>query len=227
MAYSVITLATLRTRLQAKFENVPLFTVTEQDAAINEALQWYNLYTGVWRQRVEDTTVAGQVYYTLPGNLVWNARIEFNSYPLTISSLYDMDNGRPGWEAETTASGGTVPTAPQTWVPIGMNTIALWPADAAGQNGLIYDGVFTTPTLTLPTDYVDLDDTELDAVLGEALFFLCFKDPGRAQRVRGWHENFIENVLDHSRRLKAANPFLRAEGTDMNRGAMPLRAGKS
>ena len=225
MPYQQVTLATLRTRLQAKFENVPLFTVAEQDAAINEALQWYNLFTGVWRQRVEMTTVADQTYYSLPGGLVWNARVEFNGYPLALSSYTDMDNGQPGWEADTTATGGVVPTRPQVWVPVGMDTLALWPADAAGGNGLVFDGVFATPTLAVAGDYVDLDDTELDALLGEALFLLCFKDPGRVPRIMQWHSNFTDNVLDHSSRLKAANPFLSSEGPDLNRSAVSLRAG--
>jgi hypothetical protein len=222
MAYQQVTLATLRTRLQAKFESVPFFTLAEQDAAINEALQWYNLYTGVWRQRTEMTTVADQVYYALPGHLVWGARVEFNGYPLALSSLSDLDNGQPGWEAQTTASGGTIPTRPQVWAPVGMTTIALWPADADGENGLIFDGVFETPTLSVPTDYVDLDDTELDALLGEALYLLCMKDPGRIQRVSNWHENFLANVVAHSRRLRAANAFLSAEGTNALRATVPL-----
>lgn len=222
MPYQQITLDTLRTRLQAKFESVPFFTVTEQDAAINEALQWYNLYTGVWRLRVEMTTVADQVYYAIPGSLVSSARVEYNGYPLTISSLSDMDNGRPGWEADTTADGGLVPTETQVWLPVGMNYIALWPADATGDNGLVIDGVHATPTLVFSTDTVDLDDTELDALLGEALYLLCFKDPGRAPRAAQWHQNFIQNVLAHSARLKASNMFLQPEGLDMNRSTVPV-----
>lgn len=222
MAYTQIPLSTLRLRLQAKFESVPFFTIVEQDVAINEALQWYNLYTGLWKRRVSATTSANLVYYSTPSTLVYNSRMEFNGKLLNQSSLTDMDNGRAGWEGETTADGGDVPSSPQTWIPVGLLMFALWPADAAGNNGLLIDGVHTTPTLTLPTDTIDIDDSEIDAILGEALYILCFKDPARAPKVGGWHDEFLRTILAQNGRLRAANAFRAAQGSDLARQQRPL-----
>jgi hypothetical protein len=103
-----------------------------------------------------------------------------------------------------------------------MNWFALWPADAEGGNGLTIDGVYQTPTLQFDSDTVDLDDSELDALLGEALYLLCFKDPGRAPRAAQWHQNFVETVVEHNGRLNAANAFRRPEGIDLNRSRVPI-----
>ena len=222
MPYTQTTLASLRTQLQAKFESVPFFTVVEQDAAINEALQWYNLYTGVWKLRVVATTAANQVYYPLTGTLIYNARVEFNGKSLNQSSLTDMDNGRPGWEAETTATGGTVPTQPFCWVPVGLTLLALWPADAAGNNGLLIDGVHATPVLVSATDTLDLDAADIDDIVGEALFILCFKDPGRFPKVIQWHAEFLKTVLLRNARLRNSNAFRHTQGTDLARQTHPI-----
>lgn len=227
MAYTQLTLGTLRSRLQAKYEDVPFWTDTEANFTINEVLQWYNLYTGVWRKRVSLTTVADQVYYTVPSTLIYNTRMEFNGRSTVISSFDDLDNGRPGWESETTTDGGAVPTLVQVWLPLGMNQFAIWPADGAGNNNLMIDGVRATPVLTNDSDFIDLDETEIDAVLGEALFLLAFKDSGRFSRVQGWHQEFLKTVASHNARLNASDQFRAAMGADVNRTTRPLSVGEA
>ena len=221
MAYQQVTLAELRSQLQAKFESVPFFTDIECNLAINESMQWYNLYTGVWKTRAVMLTVADQVYYTLPGTLVFNARMEFNTKPLNNSGLDDLDNGKPGWEAQTTATEG-VPDAPEVWSPVGLAQFAIWPADHDGDNSLTIDGVHATPILTADTDYIDIDEGDIDSLLGEALALLCFKDPGRLPRVQAWHQEFIHTVTQRNGRLVAANAFRSALGLDLSRQTTPL-----
>ena len=99
---------------------------------------------------------------------------------------------------------------------------ALALAGPAEWDGLTIDGVYQTPTLQFDSDTVDLDDSELDALLGEALYLLCFKDPGRAPRAAQWHQNFVETVVEHNGRLNAANAFRRPEGIDLNRSRVPI-----
>lgn len=221
MPYQQTTLLQLRNQLKAKFESVPFFTDEECNLAINEALQWYNLYTGVWRQRVVLTTVARQVYYSVPSALLYNTRMEFNSMPMALTSLSDMDNGRPGWEAETT-NDVDVPTIATRFIPVGINLFAIWPSDYVGQNSLTIDGVAQTPVLVNDADFVDLDDSELNDLLGEALYLLCFKDPGRLPRAKQWHKEFIDNIMQHNARLNASDAFRHATGVDQDRFAMPI-----
>lgn len=226
MAYVNVTLADLRTRLKQKWDNtmaLPILFWTDGEAtlAINEALQWYNLYTGVWRRRVTLPTVADQVYYALPSTMVYNVRMEYNGLTLPMSALSDLDNGQPGWEGQSTADTG-LPSRVMVWAPVGMNQFVIWPADAVGQNSLTVDGVHTTPVLVTESDKIDIDDSEIDAILGEALFIATFKDTSKLAQAQGWHREFLTTVMAHNDRLAASDAFRAYAGTDLNRGTHPL-----
>jgi hypothetical protein len=224
VAYTQVTLATLQTALEAKWESSPFWVTAEATLAINEALQWYNLYTGLWRQRVQMPTVAGQVIYSLTsGILLSPARVQFNSRPLAMASLDDLDDGRPEWQSETTDDADT-PSTVQLWAPVGLTQLAIWPADADGANSLIIDGVRETPTLAAPGDFIDIDDSEINAILGEALHIATFKDPGRFPRTQGWHQEFLRTVMAHNARLNASDHFRQAAGVDQKRITTPPAA---
>lgn len=216
MPYARVTRSQLRTALEAKWDDVPFWTTPEANAAINEALQWYGLYAGVWQERVVVTTVAGQSVYDAPLPLLCPTRMTYNGKSIAMTSVADMDNGRPGWATETTADTG-VPTAVQLWAPVGLTAFAIWPADAVGNNSLTFDGVRVCPTLDTDSAFVDLDDSELDPLLGEALHIATFKDPARWPRTQGWHQEFLRTVLAHNGRLNASDLFRQAQGTDVYR----------
>lgn len=220
MPYTRVTLATLKTALQAKWDNVPFWTAAEATWAINEALQWYNVATGVWRERAVQPTVQDQVLYSVASALWTPCRMEFNGKSISMSSLDDLDNGRPDWQSEVTGDSG-VPSEPQLWAPVGMTQFVIWPADGTGQNSLQTDGVLQTPTLAADTDTIDLDDSELDALLGEALHIAAFKDPARFPRTQGWHQVFLATLVAHNKRLNASDLFRQAAGTDAKRQSSP------
>lgn len=219
MPYAQVSLAVLRQQLRAKWDDVPFWTDTEANAAINEALHWYNIGTGVWRRRVALTTVADQVLYNVPAPLWTPCRVDFNSHPMQLSSIHDLDNGRPDWQSETTATTGA-PTRPVFWAPVGMTQFAIWPADAVGNNGLILDGVLNTPVLTTDGAMLDLDDSEIDPILGEALHIATFKDPARWPRTQGWHQEFLRTLMAHNGRLNASDLFRQAT-VDQQRSTSP------
>lgn len=216
MPYTSVTRAQLRTMLQAKWDGVPFWTDTEANIAINEAIQWYGLYTGVWQQRVNVTTVADQAIYTTTTPLLCPTRMEFNGKSIAMTSIADLDSGRPGWQTETTADVGT-PSTVQLWAPVGLMAFAIWPADAVGQNSLLFDGVRRAPTLDTDGAKLDLDSSEVDPLLGEALHIAAFKDPARLARTTGWHQQFLRTVMAHNGRLNASDLFRQAQGTDVAR----------
>lgn len=216
MAYASFSLAQLRSLLQDKWDRTPFWTVPEANIAINEALQWYGLYTGVWQQTVNLTTVADQVMYAAPTPLLAPVRVTFNGRSIALTSVADLDNGRPSWQTEATGDVG-VPTTVQFWAPVGLTHFAIWPADGTGQNSLTFDGVRVCPTLDSDGALVNLDDSELDALLGEALHIASFKDPARLAQTKGWHQEFITTVMAHNGRLNASDLFRQAQGTDMYR----------
>lgn len=224
MPYQAVTLAQLQQQLKDRWESVAFWTDAEATTYINDALRWWNLFTAQWKRRVVITTVANQVWYSVPSTLIYDLRMDFTTTPMDVTSLTDLDNGRPGWEGETTATSG-VPTVPTFFAPAGLNLFAIWPADAVGDRQLVVDGVRATPVLSAAGDFLDLGQEELTAILGEALHTAAFKEGGgRWQNTQPLHQAFLLAAADRNERFKASTYFRRAMGLDSNRSQRPTRA---
>lgn len=223
MPHLQITRATLRLRLQEKYESVPFWTATESNRAINECLRRWNLYTCYWKRKVVLPTTAGDSWYTVPSTLIYQLRMTFNGFPLTPSSVFSMDQARPGWEGETTASGGVVPPRPKFFIPAGLNLFAIWPADAVGGGSLEVDGVRQTPVLTADGDFLDIGQEELGYLLGEMLHILSFKTPSFLATTQKYHQQFLIAAAQRNSILKASAMLRRAMGLDQGREQRPQR----
>lgn len=200
--YAQVTLAALQDTLLSRWGSVAFWTPEEGRLAINEGLRLFSLYTGFWKVRVTLPTVANQVYYPLPATLTQSMRVLFNEHPLAYSSVDDQDAGRPGWEADRTTSGGTVPRRPVTWIPVGLSEIAIWPADAQGQQGLALDGLRRTPILSRLIDVVDLGQEDHAALVGYALHTLLFKGHrGRWRASLPLYVQFLRACVAHNPQL--------------------------
>jgi hypothetical protein len=227
MPYTQRTLAQLQARMATEWDGSVFWTPREATAALNEALRWYNLFTGVWKVRVALPTVANQVTYSISGSFVYNLRMTFRLLPMDLGSLKEMNNGRPNWRAETTASGGDVPTRPTMYIPVGMNRFAIWPADAVGDVGppgsLLIDGLAQTPILTLPGDFLDLGLEEEVALVGEAIHISAFKlrdARWRATAVK--HKAFLLACLSKNERLATSAYFREFLGLDRQKDEQPI-----
>lgn len=226
MAYQAVTLAEFRTQLKAKYESVPFWTDTEALHAINETLRWWNLLTGYWKKTQLQLTTANTLVYTFSSSFVYNMRVAFGSFPLELGSLNSMNTGRPGWQGEYTTTGGSVPTRPTIWIPLGLRSLAIWPRDATGGTNLVLDGTCITPVLSAATDYIDIAESEFDALLGEALVLLAAKEAGqRFESLKQYHTEFILAASEQNSRLSASAYFRRALGLDLNRGEKPMGVG--
>lgn len=224
MPWQRVTLAQAIAQLKARFEGVPFWTDAEAISSINEALKIWNLLTGMWRRRITLQTVAAEHWYTVPGILLHNTKMNFISRPLNLGQVGDLDNFQMNWEAETTASGGDVPTTVKIWAPKALNLFAIWPADAAGGQSLVVDGIAATPVLAAPGDYMDIGDQELSALLGFALHIAAFKTgspifPGTFKL----RQDFISAAGDQNSRLRASSYFRKIMGLDTDRWRHPLR----
>lgn len=225
MAYSQFTLADLQTQLLAKVEGVPFFSAIEATYALNEAFRVWNLLTGVWKSRVNVTTTTSP-WISVTSPLYYNVRMQYNNVPLGRSSIGDLDNGRPGWEGESTTSGGSVPITPKMFAPAGLSLFAIWPYDSAGGNTIVVDGVIEAPQLSAPTDTVDINNDSLQAILGYSLHYLAFKEGGaRWIATQGYYKEFLLAAMDQNDRLATAALFRKSAGLDVNRGQRPMRVG--
>ncbi|KKN23511.1 hypothetical protein LCGC14_0904260 [marine sediment metagenome] len=224
MAHQQVTLATFRTALKATWESVPFWSDTEADRAINEALRWWNLFTGYWRKIETIMTVADQVFYSLSSTLILPARVNFSSFPMDIGSVFDLNQGRPNWRGETTTSGAPVPTRPTVWVPIGMKRIAIWPADAVGATTLVVDAIRDTPVLSADADFIDIGREEFSTLTGEALHVAAFKEGGnRWLSTQRFHTEFLRAALARNSMLNASDVFRKAAGIETHRSQYRMR----
>lgn len=222
MPYANFTLAALRTRLQVRWESAAFWTDEEARLGLNEGLRVWNALTGSWRERIA-LSAAGGPYLTLPGMLVWPTRVAFNETPLHRSSFHALDQARPGWEGETTASGGSVPTTPIVWAPSGVTEIAIWPTDAGATNHLTVDGIARTPVLVNDADTVDISDGHIASILDYALLHAAFKLPGLLSLTRGKLQQVLAAAGQENNRLLASSAYKRAMGKDDDRHWTPLR----
>jgi hypothetical protein len=240
MPYQVITLASLRTLVFNRIQNPYFFGTQEKDDVVNETIRIYQLATGRWTDRYVISTVANRCIYqtssitvtatagTLPPTgipqVLMPIRIAFNSDPLEPTSLSDMDNGFPGWQVQTTATGGSVSTVPLLWGPLGLNKFFIWPADAAGKNGLQIDAVKRAPVLRNDSDYVNLDTSEIPAFIGYSQHVLMFKRGGQnfAITQAGYNE-FLRMLAQRNEMLKAESIYRAVMGEDPSFRTRPRR----
>lgn len=214
MSYASVTLATLRARLQERYDATPFWSTADANDLINEALRWFNLYTGFWRGTVTIQTIAGSPFLQVSGSLTYRTRVFAAGNQLTPSSIVQLYRARPNWRTQTTASGGSVPTTLNSWAPIGLSTVAIWPADAAGGTTVSIDAVKITPTLTADGQFVDLGTEELDLLLDEALWGLSFKRPSVMAALKPGHIRFLQGCLARNNQLRASSYFREALGLD-------------
>lgn len=226
MAIQRYTLTDLRLRLQDRLEGVPWWSVESLDDAINEALSLWNLCVGQWRGRESYPTTAGTIDYALASSILFGTRVQFNGYPVSITSLWELEQGRPGWRTETTASGGTVPTRPMFWAPISLNLIHIWPADAVGGNTLLIDGVMATPLLLQPGQYLDLGEELVTTLINGAAHFASFSEgTDRFTATTPYFEDFLKAALEQNQQLKRSAQFRRWLGLDKRRLLQPTKGG--
>lgn len=213
----------MRSRLQDRFDQTPFWSVADANDLINEALRWFNLYTGFWRGTATIVTQAGNPFLQVSGTLTYRTRVFVAGNQLTPSSIVQLYRARPGWRTQTTASGGGVPTIINSWAPVGLSTLAIWPADAVGGTTVSIDAVKVTPTLTSDGQFVDLGTEELDLILDEALWGLSFKRPSVQPALKPNHLRFLQGCLARNNQLRASSFFREALGLDQEQRLVPPR----
>lgn len=216
MAHVSIALEELLDRMEARWDGARFWTQEEGRLVLNQALKWWNLYTGTWRKTVVLPTVASSPWVSLGADtLLYRTAVRWRDRPaLRRASIPSLDLAHPSWVGQTIASGAPVPTEPSAWAPNGLTEFAIWPADTAVSQ-LIVEGVADTPTLAGVGDFVDISESELAPILGEALHLSAFKLGGpRFAATAPLHQAFLVAALAKNDHLGASIPFRRAAGLD-------------
>ncbi len=222
MAFQSYTLSQMRVMLQQKFEDVPFWTDAEANDALNESLLMWNSLTGFWKGTLDIATTSTNWDYSLPNSLVFGTAVLFDGVTMAQSSLTEMDAGKPGWQSQMTDDGGDVPTTPQIWLPLSIDLIGIWPADAVGGHTLTVDGISQTPRLTSDGDYINIGTDEFNALLGYALHVLALKEGGeRFEATMPLFKEFLSAAAEENDQLATSSFFRQFIGTDMNRQEKP------
>lgn len=214
MTYTALTLATLRARLQDRYTGDPFWSNTEANDALNEALRYFNLFTGYWRGTATAATTAGSPFVTVPGSLTYRTRVTRVGKALTRKSIVELYRGTRNWRTQSTTSGSPVPSTIREWAPIGLGSIAIWPTDTAGGTTLTFEAVKITPILTADAQSLDLGNEELTLILSEALYILSFKRPSILEQMAPKHQIFLQGCLERNDQLRASSYFRRQLGLD-------------
>lgn len=219
------TLTQLQTALEERWDSAVFWAASDATNALNETFRVWNLLTGQWRTRDTSlTTVADQVYYTLPSTLYHATRVEFGGAQISRGSIAEFDAARPNWESETTASGSDVPTTVQAWGAVGVTQFALWPADHIGGTTLTVDGLEPAPRLSAGSDTIQFNAGLLPTFLGMALHLAAFKYASTLfTETFPFYQQFIAEAGDLNDRLKDSGLYRRALNLDPERVLDPLR----
>jgi hypothetical protein len=223
MPYAATTLATLRARLQDRFTGDPFWSATEANDAINEALRYFNLFTGYWRGTATAATTINVAFVTVPTTLTKNTRVYVAGRALVRKSIVELYRTRRNWRTQTTASGSPVPTTIREWAPIGVRQVAIWPTDAVGGTTLSFDAVKLTPILTADGNFLDLGDEEINLILAEALYILAFKRPSILEAMAEKHKLFMTGCVERNDQLRASAFFRHTLGLDQEQRLLHAR----
>lgn len=224
MPYVTYTLGQLRTQLARAWDGSPFWTGEEARLAINESLRTWNLLVGAWRAGFHLLSVANSPYYTVPPGALVVIHVNWRGQPLDDGSLGDLDMGRPNWRLETIASGGDVPTTPQLWAPLGFTRFLIWPADTAATSLLALDAVVPAPVFDDDADRADINDADLETLLGFALRLAAFKKPGdRFRELQSREAAFYRAAADRNATFRASALYRQFLGQDRSRRYRPER----
>lgn len=222
MPYQRVDRATLRARLQDRFDAAPFWTDTDANLALNHALRLWNALTGYWRRRISISGPINDPLIPIPsGSLVQRTAVTCQGQAMTPTTLHSLGLLRPNWWTERTTSGGSVPTRPLLWAPVGLTLFVVWPAPVV-QMSFGVDGVRTTPILTTDGSFIDIGDEELSVLIGYCLHVLAIKaGPVVVQRTAEYHRTFIRAAALRNSRLLASNWYRNFERQSLQKAIVP------
>lgn len=157
-----MTLSDFETAIWNRMEDNTLFyPAAEVSLVVHEVMDISNLFAGHYQGYVDIAggTVANQVIYDVPANMLLVLAVWFAGVELQKTTLAALAGRNRQWLRDTTATTGQPVSA---WAPVGMRKFALSPADAVAGNALRIFGVLEPADLTdespvpLPTGFEDI-----------------------------------------------------------------------
>lgn len=215
--YTRINLDTLIDRLSERVGNNTVYwTAVEKKRAINEAIRVWGVMAAPWSRRFTIPTVAGQIFYDVPKQIVSLQRVKYNTTVLYETSLPELDYGVSNWQQAAVST-------PSLWAPIGLDKVAIYPPAPAG-SFLNLEGLALAPALNAGGDFIDIGDEDINRILDYAHHVLSFKEGGlEFEATMPLLSTFVSATVQRNSRLGAASVFRKYLGMDRAQEQRPVR----
>lgn len=209
-------------RTDGRYDNV-FWTAAEKLLAIQEALNVWQCMVGQWQASTTTGLVVASTnnFYLVPRQIAGVTRVLWRAdtdrtepTPLRLVSLFELDRGWPGWEANTQGT-------PVYWAPNGLTEVCIYPAPNVAGN-LTFQGFVDIPNLTLG-DYINIGNEELTRVLDYAKHYLSIKEGmSEMQSTSSALTKMAEAAGEKNARINALDAFKKYKGKDHQAVQQPI-----
>ena len=188
-------------------DNTLLYPQQEVIDVVNEAIRILNLWTGYTQitYEIPGWSVADRFYYPVPLGIVIPLRVQFEKRSLRRVQLGAIGNFSTTWTTDTTANQGS---RVEAWIPIGLRTFGIWPADSQGGQQMLITGVQDLPLLVNMTDKMYMPNQLIPAFDQLAVHTIQLKEATRT---------FAASSTDYQDFLRALKTQMRLQGVSMPR----------
>lgn len=200
-----VTLGDTVNRVYARLEwNDVFYPYDEVVDAINEGIAVLNLFTGYLQASGTVTSVANQVWYSTPSNVLLPTRVAIAGQYLRKVPFRNIGRDFPMWQTETT---NTVGRPFDSWIPLGLKTFAVYPIDPDGGKTIKVTGVAELQRLTSDVDLIPFP-SEFAGSLEDYAAHVCMMKCGgnTAKAAMGLYQGFLGRMKELKRYKSQINP---------------------
>lgn len=205
--YSSSSLATVLLRVRERLL-YDFWTDAELTLYIQEGLRIWNTLTGYYRERVPITFAATSTQYDVP-TLITDGltvlRLDTASAHLDGVALSEIGEFAPTYQS--TAAG-----TPLTWIPMGLNQIALYPQPAVAFDATV-DYIRQAPVPLVASDNIQMGEEDLAALVDYATWAARLKEGGQElQDAMPLLQAFLRQAGKYNSRLLSSSIYRKLIG---------------
>lgn len=165
MPHDTQTVAAALARVQERWDRGAYWTAQDAADALEIGVAVWQAAVGAWTARIVPLASPGDPLIPAPG-LEQVTAVRYLGRPLVRTTLEALSYMRPSWRVDMAGDPG-IPSAPEYWAPVGLTTVAVWPAPSA-MGGFTLDGLSAPPVITLllaDSLPIDLPEVASEAVV--------------------------------------------------------------
>lgn len=170
-----------------------LYPTAQVTSVLNEVLRKVNLLTGFSQDTiaVPGSTVANQLLYSTPPGILVPLKVYYEEQELEKYSLRQLSERYRNWAVDLNTWEGQV----ARWFTLGLTTFGIHPLDTIGGGLLEVQGITPFTPLSLPGDFVNLNDELCEILVKYCRGRLMIKETGGPFEQAGLvYQEFIRSM---------------------------------